>query len=43
MDKKTILWLKLMHIANQYWGCHQIPERSFFVVINYLYALDVQE
>lgn len=20
-----------MHIFNKYWGCHQIPERSFFI------------
>ncbi len=31
MDKKTKLWISLMHIFDKYWGCHQIAERSFFI------------
>lgn len=31
MDKNTKRWIFLMHIFNKYWGCHQMPERSFFL------------
>lgn len=30
MDKKTKTWIKLMDWCSKYWGCHQMPERSFF-------------
>ena len=30
MDKQTKRWIKLMNVFDKYWGCHQIPERSFF-------------
>ncbi|MBQ6634207.1 MAG: DUF2085 domain-containing protein [Ruminococcus sp.] len=30
MDPKIKLWIKLMNIGSRVWGCHQIPERSFF-------------
>lgn len=30
MDKKTKIWVKLMDWCSKYWGCHQLPERSFF-------------
>lgn len=30
MDKKTKLWINLMEWCAKYWGCHQLPERSFF-------------
>lgn len=29
MNNKIKIWLKLMTIFYKYWGCHQIPERSF--------------
>ena len=31
MDKKTKRWIKSMTIARKMWGCHQKPERSFFI------------
>ena len=31
MDRKTKIWIKAMDIGSRYWGCHQIPERSFFI------------
>jgi len=30
MNKKDKLWIKTMELFSKYWGCHQIPERSFF-------------
>lgn len=30
MNKKDLLWIKSMELCNKYWGCHQLPERSFF-------------
>lgn len=24
-------WVRLMDIFSKYWGCHQLPERSFFI------------
>ena len=31
MDKRTKIWIKSMDICSKYWGCHQMPERSFFI------------
>ena len=31
MDKNTKNWIKLMDWFSKYWGCHQMPERSFFI------------
>lgn len=31
MDKKTKAWVKTMELFNKYWGCHQLPERSYFI------------
>ena len=31
MDKRTKRWIKSMTIARKMWGCHQKPERSFFI------------
>ena len=31
MDTKTRIWIKSMELGSKYWGCHQIPERSFFI------------
>ncbi len=31
MDNKTKRWIKAMIIARKMWGCHQKPERSFFI------------
>lgn len=31
MSSKDKLWIKCMDWCSKYWGCHQIPERSFFV------------
>ncbi len=31
MDKRTKCWVKSMVIARKMWGCHQKPERSFFI------------
>ncbi len=30
MDRKTKNWIKMMEWFSNYWGCHQMPERSFF-------------
>lgn len=30
MDNHTKTWIKLMDLFSKYWGCHQMPERSFF-------------
>ncbi|MGN0384563.1 MAG: DUF2085 domain-containing protein [Lachnospiraceae bacterium] len=30
MDKYTQKWIKIMDWCSKYWGCHQMPERSFF-------------
>lgn len=30
MNKLTKIWIKSMDWCSKYWGCHQIPERSFF-------------
>lgn len=30
MDSKTKKWVNLMLWFDKYWGCHQMPERSFF-------------
>lgn len=31
MNSKDKLWIKSMYIFDKYWGCHQIPDRSFFI------------
>lgn len=31
MNRKTEHWIKIMDWCSKYWGCHQIPERSFFI------------
>lgn len=31
IDKKTKIWVKTMIISKKIWGCHQKPERSFFL------------
>lgn len=31
MDKTTIIWEKSMALGKRLCGCHQIPERSFFI------------
>ena len=28
---KDRLWMKSMHFCSRYCGCHQMPERSFFI------------
>lgn len=30
MDKNTYVWVWFMNFFHKYWGCHQMPERSFF-------------
>ena len=30
MSNRDKLWIKLMEWFDRYWGCHQMPERSFF-------------
>lgn len=30
MNTQTKIWIKSMSLFDKYWGCHQIPERSFF-------------
>lgn len=30
MNKHDQLWMKLMDWCSKYWGCHQLPDRSFF-------------
>lgn len=31
MNKSTKTWIKMMDWFSKYWGCHQMPERSFFI------------
>ena len=31
MDNNTKRWVKVMTITRKLWGCHQRPERSFFL------------
>lgn len=31
MSNRDKIWIKLMEICCKYWGCHQMPERSFFI------------
>ena len=31
MDTKTKIWIKAMIVSRKLWGCHQKPERSFFI------------
>lgn len=31
MNTKIKFWIKSMNWCSKYWGCHQLPERSFFV------------
>ncbi len=31
MSQRDICWMKLMAAAKRWWGCHQLPERSFFI------------
>lgn len=31
MFDKDKLWVKAMHVCDRHWGCHQMPERSFFI------------
>ena len=31
MDNNTKRWVKVMTITRKLWGCHQKPERSFFI------------
>ena len=31
MNATDKLWIKSMEWADKYWGCHQIPERSFYL------------
>ena len=31
MDKQCKRWVKVMTITRKLWGCHQKPERSFFL------------
>lgn len=30
MSRNDKIWIRLMEWCDKYWGCHQIPERSFF-------------
>ena len=30
MNNADKIWIKSMELFNKYWGCHQLPERSFF-------------
>lgn len=30
-NKGVEIWIKLMDISAKYWGCHQMPQRSFFL------------
>ena len=30
MSKKDKIWIEIMEAFSKYWGCHQLPERSFF-------------
>lgn len=29
-ERKLQIWIRLMHIGHNVWGCHQIEKRSFF-------------
>ena len=31
MNKKTKRWIKAMLLVKRLYGCHQLPERSFFI------------
>ena len=31
MEQKDKIWIKSMEFFCKYWGCHQMPERSFFI------------
>lgn len=31
MTKADSVWIKSMEWCAKYWGCHQMPERSFFI------------
>lgn len=31
MTKADLAWIKSMEWCAKYWGCHQMPERSFFI------------
>lgn len=31
MNRKDKIWINYMTFFNKYWGCHQLPQRSFFV------------
>lgn len=31
MSDKDKIWIKSMDWCSDYWGCHQLPERSFFL------------
>lgn len=31
MNKRDKIWIKSMDWCSKYWGCHQLPERSFFI------------
>lgn len=31
MSKLDNIWIKSMEWCDKYWGCHQMPERSFFL------------
>lgn len=31
MSNKDKFWIKSMEWCSNYWGCHQLPERSFFL------------
>lgn len=28
-ERRLTLWIKAMHFFGRYWGCHQMPQRSF--------------
>lgn len=30
MNRSVKIWIVLMRFFEKYWGCHQMPERSFF-------------
>lgn len=30
MSRADLIWIKAMEWCAKYWGCHQMPERSFF-------------
>lgn len=30
MKRNELIWIYLMKWFKKYWGCHQLPERSFF-------------